>query len=89
MFQGLFNSKMKGGSMKKIAYLLYIIFIELPPLIVFLAATTGFTNIYVSYERTSIYNMARERDQKITMGLLTEQLETEKEENNATKNSNL
>ena len=61
--------------MKRITYLLYLIFVELPPLIVFLAATTGFTNIYVNYERANIYNMARAQDEAISLEQLPEQLE--------------
>jgi len=61
--------------MKKVIYVLYLLFVELPPLIVFLAATTGFINIYVNYERVNIYNMARAQDERISLGQLPEQLE--------------
>ena len=58
--------------MKKVVYVLYLLFVELPPLIVFLAASTGFTNIYVNYERVNIYNMARAKDEAISLGQLSE-----------------
>jgi hypothetical protein len=56
--------------MNKIIYLLYIIFIETPIIIVFLANTTGVTTLWSNYQRAQIYEMVYQRDVAIANGTL-------------------
>jgi len=54
--------------MNKIIYLLYIIFIETPIAIVFLANVTGVATLWTNYQRAQIYEMVYQRDIAIAKG---------------------
>ncbi len=58
--------------MNRIIYLLYIIFIETPIVMVFLANVTGVGAIWTNYQRAQIYEMVYTRDIAIANGQLAE-----------------
>lgn len=58
--------------MSKIMYVLYLIFIETPIVVVFLANFTGVTTLWVNYQRSQIFEMAYQRDVAIAKKLLPE-----------------
>lgn len=58
--------------MNKIMYLLYVIFIETPIVVVFLANFTGVTTLWSKYQRSQIFEMAYQRDVAIAKKLLPE-----------------
>jgi hypothetical protein len=53
-------------------YLLYVIFIETPIVVVFLANFTGVTTLWSNYQRSQIFEMAYQRDVAIAKKLLPE-----------------
>ncbi len=58
--------------MRKIAYIIYLLFVEAPIVILCLAKYLGITAIVVNAERANIYEMARQRDDAISKGILPE-----------------
>lgn len=63
---------MKKLLIGKIAHFLYLLFVEFPIIIVFVATMTGFTTIIANYERAKIYELARQRDKAIVKGIIQE-----------------
>ena len=58
--------------MNKIIYLLYVIFIETPIVMVFLANISGVATLWSNYQRAQIYEMVYTRDIAIANGQLAE-----------------
>ena len=58
--------------MKKIAYILYLLFIEAPIVLIGLAHYLGITAIVVNFERAHIYELARQSNDAISRGVLPE-----------------
>ena len=58
--------------MNKIIYLLYVIFIETPIVMVFLANISGVATLWSNYQRAQIYEMVYQRDVSIANGQLAE-----------------
>ena len=58
--------------MNKIIYLLYVVFIETPIVVIYLANFTGVTTLWTNYQRKQIFEMVYQRDEAIAKRLLPE-----------------
>lgn len=58
--------------MRRIVYILYLLFVEAPIVLIGLAHYLGITAIIVNVERASIYQLARQQDDAISKGVLPE-----------------
>jgi len=61
--------------MKKIMYSAYVVFFELPIVLMFLAGITGVSNMIANYERNQICKLAQQRNEAIAMKVMPEQIE--------------
>ncbi len=71
--------------MKKILYSTYLIFFEVPViLMIFHAGITGISSMITNYERNQIYKMVEQRNEAIFMKLINQDgdSEDEKDSNN-------
>lgn len=66
--------------MKKILYSTYLIFFEVPViLMIFHAGITGISSMITNYERNQIYKLVEQRNEAISMKIINEEGDSENE----------
>lgn len=69
--------------MKKILYSTYLIFFEVPViLMIFHAGITGISSMITNYERNQIYKLFEQRNEAISMKLINQEGDSENEKDN-------
>ena len=73
---------MKGENMlRKFIYPLYMLFFEIPIIVVYLAGITGVGHWISNYERAQIQQLVEKRDEAIGMKIMPEQVQEKEQQN--------